>query len=135
MFVIHPTVIGVVARNPLSDRNVLSTGLMTGREMQQDVTTDLSLHGRTLVGVANSTDGEVSTDTRFEVKQEGVPLLVGGTPRPEHGSIFGVKSLRVSVTQAPFHADSRVTGGRRDRRTRRSELPQRPHRRPYRAPG
>jgi hypothetical protein len=35
------------------------------------MTTDISLDGRTLVGLANSTDGEVSSDTRFEFEQEG----------------------------------------------------------------
>ncbi|WP_416841580.1 hypothetical protein [Haloferax sp. DFSO52] len=33
--------------------------------------TEISLDGRTLVGVANSEDGEVSSDTRFEFEQEG----------------------------------------------------------------
>jgi hypothetical protein len=31
--------------------------------------TDISFDGRTLVGVANSEDGEVSSDTRFEFEQ------------------------------------------------------------------
>ena len=35
------------------------------------MTTDISLDGRTLVGVANSADGEVNNDTRFEFEQEG----------------------------------------------------------------
>lgn len=35
------------------------------------MTTDISLDGRTLVGVANGKDGEVSSDTRFEFTQEG----------------------------------------------------------------
>ncbi|WP_135305141.1 hypothetical protein [Haloarcula amylovorans] len=32
---------------------------------------DISLDGRTLVGVANTDAGEVSGDTRFEFEQEG----------------------------------------------------------------
>ena len=39
--------------------------------MQLSMTTEISLDGRTLVGVANTEDGEVSGDTTFEFKQEG----------------------------------------------------------------
>ena len=35
------------------------------------MTEDISLDGRTLVGVANADSGEVSGDTRFEFEQEG----------------------------------------------------------------
>ncbi len=35
------------------------------------MTTDISLDGRTLVGIANSEDGELSSHTRFEFEQEG----------------------------------------------------------------
>lgn len=35
------------------------------------MTEDISLDGRTLVGVANTDAGEVSGDTRFEFEQEG----------------------------------------------------------------
>ena len=35
------------------------------------MTGDISLDGRTLVGVANTDAGEVSGDTRFEFEQEG----------------------------------------------------------------
>lgn len=35
------------------------------------MTADVSLDGRTLVGVDNTEDGEVSGDTRFEFEQDG----------------------------------------------------------------
>jgi len=35
------------------------------------MTEEISLDGRTLVGVANTEDGEVSSDTRFQFEQEG----------------------------------------------------------------
>ena len=39
--------------------------------MQLHMTEEISLDGRTLVGVANTEDGEVSGDTRFQFEQEG----------------------------------------------------------------
>ncbi|MBV0903503.1 hypothetical protein [Haloarcula salina] len=35
------------------------------------MTEEISLDGRTLVGTANTEDGEVSSDTRFQFEQEG----------------------------------------------------------------
>ncbi|MCQ4334933.1 hypothetical protein KM295_15890 [Natronomonas sp. F2-12] len=46
------------------------------------MTEDISLRGRTLVGVANSNTGEVSGDTRFNFEQEGERIYAhcsGGT--------------------------------------------------------
>lgn len=47
---------------------------LTPRWTQLHMTEEVSLDGRTLVGVANSEDGEVSGDTRFEFEQEGTRI-------------------------------------------------------------
>lgn len=79
------------------------------------MTTDISLDSRTLVGVANSKDGEVSSDTRFEFEQEGARIYAhysGGDVVDGHlvgtfdGSEWDVRYSQINSNQETANGHS-----------------------------